>query len=149
MMTTVLAVLLAVGKIGSPLSVSQGYATWYDDGPGLYGAVHSWHYGDKPYPVQVCHGGRCVTVLVRDFCACGDRSGHATVIDLSPSAFTALAPLSRGVISVTVKPVSDTPPATDTWVRPQPMTADRILVLVTAWLTGYVLFKAWLERRLR
>jgi hypothetical protein len=75
-----------------------------------------WHFGDARYQLTVClrHSSSCVTVTVRDFCGCpGGR-----VIDLSPSAFRRLAPLSRGVIFVTVSaarrsgPVP-TPPATD------------------------------------
>ena len=117
----------ATAPRGAPLAArsATGWATWYDDGPGMYGAVPSWRWGDEPYTVQVCgfEGGRtnCVLVTVRDFCLCGDRHGVPTVIDLSPSAFRALAPLSRGVIRVTVDGVRSGPapravptaPATD------------------------------------
>jgi hypothetical protein len=82
-----------------PGPVAHGVATWYDDGPGLYGAVPGWRFGDLPYRVQVCAGGRCVTVRVRDYCACGDHR----IIDLSPEAFAQLAPLSRGVVAVRVQ----------------------------------------------
>jgi hypothetical protein len=44
-----------------------------------------------------------VAVTVRGYCACGDRAGKATVIDLSPAAFRRLAPLSAGVIAVTLE----------------------------------------------
>lgn len=94
-----------------------GWATWYDDGAGYYGAVRSWRYGDDPYAVQVCLAARpatCTHVVIRDYCACGSRHGEATVIDLSPSAFRELAPLSRGVIRVTVTgPIPIPLPPTD------------------------------------
>lgn len=100
-MTLLLAALIALGSVGTPLQA--GLATWYQDGPGLYGSVESWRYGDSPYPATVCHAGSCVTVTVRGYCACGDRAGKQTVIDLSPEAFARLAPLSRGVIDVTLE----------------------------------------------
>ena len=79
-------------------SSGTGYATWYDDGPGLYGAVHSWHYGQHRYRVTVC-AIRCVVVTIRDYCA-----GCGTGIDLSPSAFRALGyPLSKGRVKVTIR----------------------------------------------
>lgn len=106
------------GAIGEPLAGAAGWATWYDDGPGLYGAVHSWKWGDDPYPVEVCrldNAQMCVTVIVRDYCACGDRRGVPTVIDLSPAAFRKIASLHSGVVRVTVSgPVEITLPATDT-----------------------------------
>lgn len=50
--------------------------------------------------VQVCTASRCVVVTLIDWCACpGGR-----VIDLYSDAFTKLAPLSRGVLNVTVSP---------------------------------------------
>lgn len=94
-----------------------GFASWYDDGAGYYGAVRSWSWGDDPYAVQVCladRPGTCTHVVIRDYCACGDRHGEATVIDLSPSAFRELAPLSRGIVRVTVSDPIDIPlPPTD------------------------------------
>lgn len=103
------------GAIGDPLvsSSASGWATYcaptpdycqtWGDGA-LLGAVPSFAWGDEPYPVVVCleGGARCVTVTVVSYCACGDRDGIPTVIDLSPAAFEALAPLARGVIPVRV-----------------------------------------------
>lgn len=68
------------------------------------GAVPSFTYGDEPYRVTVWHGDRSTTVTVVSYCACGDRRGIPTVIDLSPAAFAELAPLSTGVISVVLQP---------------------------------------------
>jgi hypothetical protein len=84
--------------------VSSGLATWYNNGPGFYGAAGpalrkgNW----RGRAVIVCHSGRCVKVRLTDWCACGPRHGVQTVIDLSPAAFRALAPLSRGIIKVEV-----------------------------------------------
>lgn len=36
------------------------------------------------------------------YCACGQRHGEPTVIDLSVPAFRELAPLSRGIVRVIV-----------------------------------------------
>jgi hypothetical protein len=72
----------------------------------MVGAVPSFTFGDEPYPVQVCafEGGQanCVLVTVVSYCACGDRRGEPTVIDLSPAAFRSLAPLSAGIVRVVV-----------------------------------------------
>jgi hypothetical protein len=97
-------VLLPAGAgleaIGTALQA--GWATWYDDGPGLYGAIPG--FDGRRYTAQVCTlDGDCVLVTIRDSCACGVRRSVPTIIDLSPAAFAALAPLSRGVIRVTVE----------------------------------------------
>jgi hypothetical protein len=42
-------------------------------------------------------------VRLVDWCACGPRKGSPTVIDLTDQAFSQLAPLGRGVISVVVR----------------------------------------------
>lgn len=109
-------------------SAIRGLATWCAPTPtrcqswggsAKLGAVPTFRYGDKPYLVDVCNrAGACVTVKVVSYCGCpGDR-----VIDLSPSAFVRLAPLSRGVIPVTVLDSGRFPaptlPATDTEGHP-------------------------------
>ncbi len=77
------------------------------------GAVPSFRYGDRPYRVTVCrqdHRSTCTTVTVVSFCACG-----RFLIDLSPAAFSELAPLSRGTVPVTISDApSLTPPPTST-----------------------------------
>lgn len=83
----------------------SGRASWYNDGAGLYAAVHSWRWGDRRYRLTVCRADdleRCVIVTVRDYCQCYVGTSRERVIDLSPDAFSRLAPLSRGVIKVTV-----------------------------------------------
>lgn len=110
----------------------RGWATWCAPTPtkcqgwgggAMVGAVRSFTFGDDPYVVQVCAFGdgrtACTHVRVVSHCACGDRHGIPTVIDLSPAAFRDLAPLSRGVIRVEVSGAIDIPlPPTDTEDRP-------------------------------
>jgi len=103
-------------EIGSVLR--GGEASYYGDGPGLYGAVHSYRWGDPTYPAVVCRADdatRCVTVTVRDHMAHPTRA-----IDLSPEAFEQLAPLSDGVVQVTVEYGGPSPtlPETSTEVEP-------------------------------
>lgn len=66
-------------------------------------AIGNFHWGDKPYKVQVCskNTGKCVIVTVISFCACGKSNG----IDLSVPAFKAIDGLWRGRINVTVRRV--------------------------------------------
>lgn len=91
--------------------VVRGVATWYDDGPGIYGAAGpALRHGDwRGRVVQVCSNGKCLKVRLTDWCACGKRNGQSTLIDLSSGAFARLAPLSRGVIRVTVKEIHRAP----------------------------------------
>lgn len=105
------------GGIGTALI--GGKATWYDDGPGLYGAagpdLREAMGGDPAFrgqAVQVC-AESCVIVVLRDWCACSDRNGVPTIIDLSPDAFRRLAPLSTGVITVEIELTAVSLPATD------------------------------------
>lgn len=91
------------------LSVAQGgrggERVWY-------AAVASFSFYAKPYRVRVCRTDqptRCVTVTVRDECAGLCRrdlkkpwTSKSRAIDLSPAAFSQLAPLGRGVLRVTI-----------------------------------------------
>lgn len=126
---TIVTIVILAATIAIP-SPAEGVATWYDDGPGLYGAAgpalrsEGWR-GSK---VEVCHADRCVVVRLTDWCACRDRPGGPTVIDLSPDAFRRLAPLSRGVVPVAVRPVSargtdgaDRSPRSDVVPMPLPL----------------------------
>jgi hypothetical protein len=64
--------------------------------------------------VRVC-ADRCIVTRLTDWCACGDRHGKATLIDLADADFARLAPLSAGVIEVSVEFVDSVKlPATDT-----------------------------------
>lgn len=96
-----IALLGSLADVDAAHDESRGVATWYDDPnrEGLYAAVNSYRWGDPTYRVRVtATNGRSVVVTVGDYCGCrGERA-----IDLSPTAFARLAPLSRGVVRVTV-----------------------------------------------
>jgi rare lipoprotein A (peptidoglycan hydrolase) len=92
----------------------EGIATWYggedgfDLGDGMadgtpfnpddptIAAANRWPLGTA---LRVCHRDRCICVRVRD------RGGFHHAVDLSRAAFALLAPLSTGVIDVTVEPL--------------------------------------------
>jgi hypothetical protein len=118
-LTTIVAILIAISTMlhhprqsepaESPEPVATtGWATWYDWRPGQAAAGPAlrrllgkdWR-GES---VSVCVDNRCVRVRLTDWCACGPRRGSPTVIDLDDQVFRRLAPLSRGVIEVTVRP---------------------------------------------
>lgn len=83
-----------------------GRASWYATGKdGLYAAAGpalrkalgpGWR-GDR---VLVCARRKCEEVVLNDYCGC--RGGTGKAIDLSDEAFRYFAPLSRGVITVTI-----------------------------------------------
>lgn len=97
-------------------AAAGGLASWYDDGPGYYAAVPSFVWGDAPYEVRVCRQDdsmTCVTVTVRDHCACRIGTPDERLIDLSPDAFEMLAPLSLGLVPVSYEdtlPMMTLPP---------------------------------------
>ncbi len=93
------------GAIGSVLL--GGFATWYTT-PGLTAAAGpvlrdvlgpDW----RGQWVEVESGSRSVTVRISDWCACRNRHGLPTLIDLSDAAFRELAPLSAGVVRVSIE----------------------------------------------
>jgi hypothetical protein len=91
----------------------RGRASWYGVDGDVAAAGPALRHGHwRGSLVAVC-ADRCVTVRLVDFCQClrGQRSER--VIDLSPSAFARLAPLSAGLIHVTVSAVHVLPPPTD------------------------------------
>jgi hypothetical protein len=92
------------GAIGTVLL--GGYATWYETpgltaaaGPVLRDVLGDW----RGQYVTVEGDGASVTVRLTDFCACRDRHGLPTLLDLSDAAFSELAPLSAGVIRVSIE----------------------------------------------
>lgn len=148
----------AEAGIGTPLSIARGVATYCAPTPtkcqgwgggAMLGAVQSFTDGDKPYSATVCLNGTrpCVTVTVVSYCACGDRPGGPTVIDLSPAAFRGLAPLSRGVIPVTLEtggpivlPATDTappPPAPDLDTHGFLLLIFALILGSASWTAGY------------
>ncbi len=81
----------------------------------MYAAVPRWRWGDKPFRLRVCRQDdptRCVIVVARDSCGrCREDikkpwTSRSLAIDLSPAAFSRLAPLGRGVLSVTISEVN-------------------------------------------
>lgn len=87
---------------GVPLT--SGLATWYGTGPGAGHAAAGGELrtGDwRGRHVRVCHDDRCVRVVLDDWCGCVGKR----IIDLSDEDFRRLAPLSVGVIRVTVSVV--------------------------------------------
>jgi hypothetical protein len=111
--------LAGTGADVQALRSASGWATWYRDPnkSGPYAATPWYRWGMDPEWVSVCAfpEGRtvCTNALVSDFCACGDRHGVPTLIDLAPSAFAELAPLSVGVLRVQVFRGVPAAPATD------------------------------------
>ena len=90
----------------------HGRATWYPAGgliaaagPDLRAALGPGWRGSL---VEVSAAGRAVVVRITDWCGC-----PRALLDLSSDAFARLAPVSRGVIRVTVRPIEIVPPATD------------------------------------
>ena len=94
---------------GSVLGASlRGTATWYCGngsrctrgyGPSdMVAAIDTGTGFRRGDVVTVRHAGRAVTVRIVDVCGCTG----ARVIDLTTGAFRRLAPLSRGVIPVTL-----------------------------------------------
>ncbi len=120
MMTAILALALALsGNVGTV--AIGGLATWYDAPPGQAAAGPDLRAALGPnwrgQIVTVSHDGRSVSVKLSDFCACGDRGGKPTLIDLDDASFARLAPLSAGVIEVSIEfggtialPPTDTAP---------------------------------------
>lgn len=88
-----------------PKRTVEGSASWYADGPGLYAAagpalrIGAW----RGRTVSVCTKTACVRVILSDWCACYPATSRERIIDLSPAAFAVLAPLSRGIVAVTVR----------------------------------------------
>ena len=93
----------------------RGYASWFRSpagvsaaGPALRAALGPGWRGTS---VRVCHADRCtVTVL-------GDWMRADRLVDLDDDAFRALAPLSVGVLAVTLTPIP-APPVTSTRETP-------------------------------
>lgn len=112
-MTALLALVLLTGQVGS--AMQSGLATWYAGTEGHAAAGPDLRVGDwRGSTVRVC-AESCITVTLSDWCACGDRNGQPTLLDLSRADFAKLGDPSRGVLAVTVEwgGQAPTPPATD------------------------------------
>lgn len=103
--------------IAALLALAIGIASWYPADGMIAAAGPALRHGEwRGSQVQVCGGARCVVVTLSDWCQCyGSR-----VIDLSDDAFRRLAPLSQGLLRVTVSGIGavETLPPTDTVLRP-------------------------------
>lgn len=119
-MTLLLAAWLILAPTqGIDTALLSGNATWYD-APSEYDAAAgpALRVGDwRGSWVRVVSGDAEVLVRLTDWCACGDRDGRDTLLDLDDEAFARLAPLSAGVIEVEVHlglAPDIEPPQTDT-----------------------------------
>jgi hypothetical protein len=110
-----IALILALVLAAPPIS---GTASWYPADGMIAAAGPALRHGDwRGSRITVSSGGRSVTVTLSDWCQCyGSR-----VIDLSDDAFRKLAPLSKGLLRVTVsRETLATLPPTDTDLLPTP-----------------------------
>ena len=115
--------------VAAPISKSaKGKATWYDatknnawytmgDNPTLFYAaagpalrkIKDFRWGKKPYRIIVenLSNGKAIVAWVVDWCQCRGQTDNQKLVDLSPTAFTALGvDLNMGVqrVRVTVLP---------------------------------------------
>jgi hypothetical protein len=92
-------------------TTTLGVASWYRWRLGQAAAGPALRTGRwRGRFVRVCAETRCVVVRLTDWCACpGGR-----LIDLDARSFARIAPLSRGLVRVTVS-VERPLPATDRW----------------------------------
>ncbi len=104
-----------VAMASTSSGITYGIATWYGIVDG-FGPEDTMANGDQfnPYDptttaanrwplgtwLNVCHEDRCINVRVTD------RGGFTHALDLSMAAFESLAPLSSGVIDVSIQVIS-------------------------------------------
>jgi rare lipoprotein A len=81
---------------GTGARSQRGQATWYDPPWSGLTAAHPWLPKGTMVTVTDVASGRSVTVVIDD----RGPFSPGRVIDLSPEAFAALAPLGRGVLQV-------------------------------------------------
>jgi rare lipoprotein A (peptidoglycan hydrolase) len=94
---------------GSPCTVGYGPSD-------LVAAIDPTTGIDKGERVRVTSGSRSVVVTIVDVCACpGER-----IVDLTSGAFARLAPLSRGVIPVSVTRLGPAIPLPETSTEDAP-----------------------------
>lgn len=85
----------------------KGLASWFWTTPGHAAAgpklraLLGPHW--RGHKVEVC-ATRCITVILDDWCQCYRNTKSERVIDLSGADFKALAPLSRGILKVSITP---------------------------------------------
>jgi rare lipoprotein A (peptidoglycan hydrolase) len=91
------AVVTTTTTQAGPTDTATGLATWYAAAPTGYCASTSLPFGTVLTITDDATGG-VITCKVDD----RETAGPPHLVDLSPAGFSALAPLSQGVITVTV-----------------------------------------------
>lgn len=81
----------------APTNTATGLATWYAEAPAGRCASTSLPFGTE-LTIRDDTTGATITCLVDD----RETAGPPHLVDLSPEGFSAMAPLSQGVITVTV-----------------------------------------------
>jgi rare lipoprotein A len=84
-----------MGSVGTASGTEVGEASWYDAPGSDYTAAHPWLPFGTHVTVTNLATGESVVVVINDRGPFGGR-----IIDLSPEAFSALAPLGAGVMQV-------------------------------------------------
>ena len=116
------------GGIGEPASYAKptakprlithgglgGWASFYDDGPGIYVALPGWTRDSPIRTVVVCANvglWRCATANVWTSCGCHTNTDHPKIVDLSPDLMALITGwdratmTNRGVVRVTVQEI--------------------------------------------
>jgi rare lipoprotein A (peptidoglycan hydrolase) len=91
------AVVTTTTTAAGPTNTATGLATWYAAAPPGYCASTSLPFGTVLTITDDATGG-VITCKVDD----RETAGPPHLVDLSPAGFSALEPLSQGVITVTV-----------------------------------------------
>jgi rare lipoprotein A (peptidoglycan hydrolase) len=91
------AVATTTTTAAGPTNTATGLATWYAAAPAGYCASTSLAFGTVLTITDDATGG-VITCTVDD----RETAGPPHLVDLSPEGFSALEPLSQGVITVTV-----------------------------------------------
>lgn len=91
---------------------NAGWASFYDDGPGIYVALPGWTRDSSIRAVVVCANvglWRCATANVWTSCGCHTDTDHPKVADLSPDLMALITGWDRptmtlrGVVRVTLQ----------------------------------------------
>lgn len=95
-----------------------GWASFYDDGPGIYVALPGWTRDSPIRTVVVCANvglWRCATANVWTSCGCHTDTDHPKIVDLSPDLMALITGwdratmTNRGVVRVTLQLIGGTP----------------------------------------
>ena len=119
-------VVIADSSVSSTSSVI-GRASWYNFRPGLFAASNVYSPGQK---VRVYHdaSGKYVDVVINDY-GPDPKIYPDRVIDLQKEAFTQLAPLGAGVITVRLEPL---PKGENLAIISQPVSSSTLAITSTS-----------------